>query len=146
MAVCKIDADGFVLQRWLDVKNLNALTEKYGLSGPEYVEGKPNRGDVYVDGAFVRPPPAIPSPEEVLAEWRENASCSRAQGKLAIGPEVWGQVVAMLDDPETPWGLRVAVDDTPVWNRNNEDMAALIWAMGLTDEEADDLFRLAATL
>jgi len=100
-------------------------------------------GSSLVNGEWVEPQE---DPEQELKAWRENASCTRAQGKLAIGPEVWGQVVTMLDDPETPWGLRVAVEDTPVWNRNNEDMAALIWAMGLTEEQADDLFRLAVTL
>jgi len=100
-------------------------------------------GSSFVNGEWVEPQE---DPEKELKEWRESASCTRAQGKLTIGPEVWGRVLAMLDDPETPWGLRVAVEDTPVWNRNNEDMAALIWAMGLTEEQADDLFRLAVTL
>jgi len=72
--------------------------------------------------------------------------CTRAQGKLAIGPEIWAQVVALADDPETPWGLRVAVHDTYEWRRLDPNMDALIWAMQLTPEEADDLFRLAMTL
>jgi hypothetical protein len=112
-------------------------------SGSIEVPLKPGQAYEWRNGVWVY---TEQDPTEVLAEWRENASCTRAQGKLAIGPVIWGQVVAMLDDPETPWGLRVAVEDTPVWNRNNEDMAALIWAMGLTPEQADDLFRLAATL
>jgi hypothetical protein len=100
-------------------------------------------GSSLIDGEWVEPQE---DPEQALKAWRETASCTRAQGKLAIGPVIWGQVVAMLDDPETPWGLRVAVEDTSVWYRNDEDMAALIWAMGLAPEQADDLFRLAATL
>jgi hypothetical protein len=55
-------------------------------------------------------------------------------------------VVALADDPDTPWGLKVAVQDTVEWERMDQDMAALIWAMQLTDEQADDLFRLAMTL
>jgi hypothetical protein len=89
---------------------------------------------------------APPTPEEALASERAAMICTRAQGKLAIGPEIWAQVVAMADDPETPWGLRVAVHDTYEWRRLDTNMDALIWAMQLTPEDADDLFRLAMTL
>lgn len=85
-------------------------------------------------------------PEPTIEEQRATWSCSRAQGKLAIGPEVWANVVAMADDPETPWGLKVAIYDTYEWHRLDPNMDVLIWAMGLTDEQADDLFRLAMTL
>ena len=89
------------------------------------------------------------TPEEIAAALEaERASmvCTRAQGKLAIGPEVWAKVVAMADEPETPWGLKVAVYDTYEWRRLDPNMDVLIWAMQLTPEEADDLFRLAMTL
>jgi len=56
MAVCEIDATGAVVQRWLDVKDLAEFTSKYGLDGPEYVEGKPARGEVLQGGKFVKPP------------------------------------------------------------------------------------------
>jgi len=88
------------------------------------------------------PVPREPTPDEL----RAAMTCTRAQGKLAIGPEIWAQVVAMADDPETPWGLKVAIYDTYEWRRLDPDMDVLIWAMGLTPEEADDLFRLAMTL
>ena len=91
-------------------------------------------------------PPPDPTPEEILAAERAGWSCTRAQGKLAIGPEIWAKVVALADDPETPWGLKVAIYDTYEWRRLDPDMDALIWAMQLTPEEADDLFRLAMTL
>ena len=86
------------------------------------------------------------TPEETLAYERASMVCSRSQGKLAIGPEIWGQVVALAEDPETPWGLKVAIYDTYEWRRLDPNMDALIWAMDLTQEEADDLFRLAMTL
>lgn len=87
-----------------------------------------------------------PTPEEILASERAAMVCSRAQGKMAIGPEIWAQVVAIADDPETPWGLKVAIYDTYEWRRLDPSMDALIWAMNLTPEQADDLFRLAMTL
>ena len=55
MAVAKIDAGGAVVQRWLDVKGLAEFTEKYGLEGSEYVEGKPNRGEVFDGEGFTKP-------------------------------------------------------------------------------------------
>ena len=99
-------------------------------------------------GKIIGDPPVIaePTPEEALQAERAAMICTRAQGKLAIGPEIWAQVVALADDPETPWGLRVAVHDTYEWRRLDPNMDALIWAMQLTPEEADDLFRLAMTL
>ena len=101
-----------------------------------------------VDFLPSEPAPA-PTPEEIAAALeaeRADMVCSRAQGKLAIGPEVWAQVVAMADDPETPWGLKVAIFDTYEWRRLDPNMDVLIWAMQLTPDEADDLFRLAMTL
>lgn len=90
--------------------------------------------------------PQPPTQEELLSQERANMVCTRQQGKLALGPTVWASVLALADDPDTPWGLRVAIEDTVEWRRTDEDMQALIWAMGLTEEQADDLFRLAMTL
>ncbi len=86
--------------------------------------------------------PAQPPPPSE----RDMMICTRRQGKLAIGPGVWAQVEALAAQPDTPWALRVAIYDTQEWRRTNEDMDALIWAMGLTPEQADDLFRYAMTL
>lgn len=88
-------------------------------------------------------PPPEPTAEEILERERAAMKCSRRQGKLALGEEKWNEVLSIADDPEMPWGLRVAVHDTYEWHRNSEEMSALIWAMGLTPEEADDLFRAA---
>ena len=100
-------------------------------------------GNSYVDGEFVA---TEPDSEELLAQERANMVCTRQQGKLALGPTVWASVLALADDPDTPWGLKVAIGDTVEWRRTDEDMQALVWAMGLTEEQADDLFRLAMTL
>jgi hypothetical protein len=77
---------------------------------------------------------------------RAGMTCSRTQGKTVIGPDVWDQVTALAEDMETPWGLKVVIYDTYVWNRLDPNMDALIWAMGLTPEQADDLFRTAMDL
>jgi len=94
------------------------------------------------DAADYVPPDAA----TVLAEKRANMVCSKRQGKLALGPEKWAQVQALADDPEMPWGLKVAVHDAIEWHRTSEDMAALMWAMDINDEEADALFELAMSI
>ena len=104
---------------------------------------KPSALHQWQDGAWVE---VLPSDAELLAAERAAMKCTRQQGKLALGPTEWAGVVALADDPDTPWGLKVAVQDTVEWERMDQDMAALIWAMQLTDEQADDLFRLAMTL
>lgn len=95
-----------------------------------------------------------PTPAEALAAERAAMKCSRKQGKLAIGPTLWASTEALLADMEadpdvadaTVWALKVAVYDAMEWQRLDADMAALIWALNLTDTQADDLFRLAMTL
>tara|TARA_R110000803_G_scaffold23415_2_gene57547 strand:+ start:2549 stop:3040 length:492 start_codon:yes stop_codon:yes gene_type:complete len=77
---------------------------------------------------------------------RANMQCSRAQGKTVIGSALWDQVTALADDPDTPWGLKVVIHDTYEWNRLDPNMDALIWAMGMTPTEADDLFTAAMAL
>ena len=100
-------------------------------------------GDVLIDGVWVG---VLPDPAELLAQERAAMVCTRQQGKLALGPTVWASVLALADEPDTPWGLKVAIEDTVEWRRTNEDMQALVWAIGLTEEQADDLFRLAMIL
>ena len=99
-----------------------------------------NIGDVWNGSEWAAPAGVA------LAAERAKMKCTRQQGKLALGATVWANVVALADDATTPWGLKVAVADTVEWDRMDEDMAALIWAMQLTDAQADDLFRLAMTL
>jgi hypothetical protein len=90
----------------------------------------------------------VPDPATALAEARAAMVCTRRQGKLAVGQALWAQTEALLEGmgADVPWGLRVAIYDTQEWRRTDPDMQALIWALNLTDEQADDLFRLAATL
>ena len=88
----------------------------------------------------------VPSPAVVLAQERAAMKCSRAQGKTVIGAEIWNQVIALAEDATTPWGLKVVIYDSNQWNRLDPNMDALIWAMGLTPEQADDLFRAAIKL
>ena len=138
LRVINVTTDTIVNVIKVGAQNIPTAPDDY-----RYEESAGNIGDVLIDGAWVTP---TPDPAETLAAERAAMKCTRQQGKLALGPTVWAGVVALADDPDTPWGLKVAVQDTVEWERMDEDMAALIWAMQLTDEQADDLFRLAMTL
>jgi hypothetical protein len=98
---------------------------------------------VEVEAVTVHP---IVSPATLVAQERAAMTCSRAQGKTVIGADIWNQVIVLAEDMETLWGLKVVIYDTYVWNRLDPNMDALIWAMGLTPEQADDLFRAAMDL
>tara|TARA_R110001606_G_scaffold193560_1_gene341264 strand:- start:26 stop:328 length:303 start_codon:yes stop_codon:yes gene_type:complete len=93
-----------------------------------------------------------PSKAEVLQREREQMVCTRQQGRLALGPTRWAATLALLEKPDpnwsptTLWVIQVAIEDTVEWRRTDPDMQMLLWAMNLTDEQADDLFRLAMTL
>jgi len=111
--------------------------------GTVEVQLKPSAIHEWQNGVWVE---VLPDPAELLAQERASMVCTRQQGKLALGPTVWASVLALASEPDTPWGLKVAIEDTVEWRRTNEDMQALVWAIGLTEEQADDLFRLAMTL
>lgn len=97
-----------------------------------------------------------PAPAPNISIERASMVCTRHQGKLAIGPELWAQVEALITamdadavtdgDKRAAWALRVAVYDTQRWGRLERDMQVLAWALNLTDAQVDDLFRLAMTL
>jgi len=116
-------------------------------------------GDPYFDEAVklgadapLETLPPKPTSEELLAQERAAMVCTRRQGKLAIGQTVWASTLDLLNNPDpswsptTLWALQVAIEDTTEWWRTDPDMQILIWAMNLTDEQADNLFRLAMTL
>ena len=100
------------------------------------------KGWTYNGSTFTAPTVVQPT----LAEQRAEMSCSRAQGMTVLGETVWARVIALAEDPSTPWALKVAVHNTYEWRRLSSDMDTLIWAMGLTAEEADALFVAAMAL
>ena len=89
--------------------------------------------------------PAV-DPAAVLAAERANMVCTRAQGKIAIGAEVWAKVTDLVNAPTTPWALSVIISDATEWHRLNPNMDTLAWAMGLTATQTDELFRKAVLI
>jgi len=101
MAVCKVDATGAVVQRWLDVKDLAKFTEKYGLDGPEYVEGNPARGEVLQGGKFVKPPKTKAKIDKEKAEKDAAEAEGRAAALRIIGKGSEADFIAAVK-----WALR----------------------------------------
>ncbi len=88
-------------------------------------------------------PHELPEPvsaEELLIEWRNTASCSRAQGKIALGEAEWNRFQELRNDADLPWAMRVAADDTYEWRRNSQAMDEFAWLMGYDALGMDDLF------
>lgn len=85
------------------------------------------------------PPP--PGPPQVV---------TRAQGKAAlIGAGLWSQVLAYVDsiaDPTQKALAEVALNDTTEWRRESPFLNAAAAALGLTDQQLDDLFVTAAAI
>ncbi len=107
---------------------------------------------VSIDGGFAvvdqpapeeppAPEPDPPGPPTVV---------TRAQGKAAlIQAGLWDDVLAYVDaitDPTQQALARVALDDTTEWRRDSPFLATAAAALGLTDQQLDDLFVAAAAI
>ena len=87
-----------------------------------------------------------PDPAETLATERAAMVCSRLQGRLVLGEATCDALDAMADDPETPWAMRQTIQNAIEWRRTSQAMTELGYLLGYTDEQMDDLFRLAMTV
>jgi hypothetical protein len=85
-----------------------------------------------------------PDPSVALAEWRSNASCSNAQGILALGETKWNTLLEY--SLGASWAEKMVIEDTSDWWRMSQDTAYLGYALNLTDTEMDDVFILASTI
>jgi hypothetical protein len=107
---------------------------------------------VSIDGGFAMVDP--PKPEEPPALEPEPPGpptiVTRAQGKAAlITAGLWDDVLAYVDgitDPTQQALARVALDDTTEWRRDSPFLATAAAALGLTDQQLDDLFVAAAAI
>lgn len=94
----------------------------------------------YADGEFFPPLPPSPDP----APLGPPQVVTRAQGKAAlITAGLWDSVLAYVDAIEdtTQQALaRVALDDTTEWRRDSPFLTTAAAALGLSDEDLDELF------
>ena len=103
-------------------------------------------GWTFEGGQFVPPPPPPePTPEEILAAERAGMIVSRFQAKAALlQAGLLDAVNAALAeaDPVAQLAWAEAVE----FRRTSPTIVALGAAIGLTDEQLDDLFRAAAEI
>lgn len=100
----------------------------------EVVEGDDGPEAVFADA----PPPPVP------------AEVTRAQGKAAlIQAGLWSAVesyVEAISDPTDKALAEVALYDTLHWRRDSPFLNAAAVALGMTEQQLDDLFRQAAQI
>lgn len=87
---------------------------------------------------------AVPIPEPEPEPPTVPAVVSRAKGKIVlIRAGLWQSVldyVAAIPDPVQKAIAEVALHDTQEWSRNSPLMAAISSALGVTEEQMDQLF------
>ncbi|MDR6729333.1 hypothetical protein [Delftia lacustris] len=90
------------------------------------------------------PAPADPLPLPV------PQTITRAQGKAAlIQTGMWPQVLAFvagIEDPNEQLLAQVALNDTVNWERSSPFLARVAVALGLSEQQLDELFNAAAAI
>ena len=101
---------------------------------------------ILVDGEYVIP--SLPADyESALSQWRATAHVERLQARLAlIQNNFWESVVVYFSDPSRTTVERAFWEDARTWRRDDPTVMAAGAALGLTEAQVDDLFKLAATL
>lgn len=76
------------------------------------------------------------------------ATVSALQGMLAIGqnPALAAAYESWANDPGRTFAQRAFIDKAQTWRRDDLTLAAAATAFGLSGEQVDGLFELAATL
>lgn len=93
-------------------------------------------------GEITIAPYVPPTEQELLEEWRATTSVSKFQAKAALAQAgLLDQVKQAVANADTI--TQLAWEDATEFNRNSPTIAALSQALGLTDEQVDELFRQA---
>jgi len=90
--------------------------------------------------------PTPPTSAEVLSAERAAMKCSRLQGRLVLGEATCTALDAIAVDDLTPWAMRQTINNAIEWRRMSQSMTELGYLLGYTDEQMDDLFRIAMTV
>ena len=93
--------------------------------------------------------PDAPAPQPIdwdaiaLAKERKGMVVSRLQGRLTLGPQTVSALDALAADPNTPWAMRETINNAAEWRRTSQAMDELAYALGFSESQMDDLFRVA---
>lgn len=100
-------------------------------------DGTAQVGSTYANGVFTAPDIIIPVPESVTP----------AQGRIALlRGGLLDQVKALVASVGADTELGIWWDYATVWERHNTNVLAFAAQLGLSDDQVDDLFRLAGSL
>lgn len=98
------------------------------------------QGWILVEG----PTPPDPQPQIDLANWRNTVSCTPFQGRVALSKAgLLAQAQALVDNPDSPEETKIAWEYALEWRRMSSMIISLGGALGLTDEQIDDLYKEA---
>ena len=92
---------------------------------------------------------AVDYTEEELAarteQWRQSASCTPFQGRVALSnANLLVQVEALIADPAVDANTKIAWEYAIEWKRMSPMISSLATALSMTDEQVDNLFKAAA--
>lgn len=122
------------------VVNVTEADLPYGLAQGWIESDTAGIGWLYADGEFA--PPA-PQPEPV------PQACTRRQGRLALlhagHLDAVEDAIAAITDPTERRAAQIEYE-ADTWQRGNQFLQGMWAALGGTEDELDDLFRLAVTL
>lgn len=130
-----------------------ARESRYPTDVPEFFGTCPDDSDTLVDGVlgqFSQTDWEQMRTDEMRARNPVPQSVARAQGKAAlIGAGLWagvlGFVAGIQGDAERALA-EVALHDTQEWRRNSPFLGAAKAALGLSDEQLDELFLTASKI
>ncbi|WP_337223163.1 hypothetical protein [Delftia tsuruhatensis] len=127
-------------------KNADGTTSTIAITDtPEF----PNRNPDYLAYLAWCSAGNVPAPADLLPVPVPQA-ITRAQGKAAlIQAGMWPQVlafVASIEDPNEQLLAQVALNDTVTWERSSPFLARVAVALGLSEQQLDELFIAAAAV
>lgn len=93
------------------------------------------------------PTPPDPQPQIDLNNWRNSATCTPFQGRIALSKAgLLAQAQALVDNPDSPEETKIAWEYAIEWRRMSPMIVSLGGALGLTEEQIDDLYREAVQI
>jgi hypothetical protein len=80
-------------------------------------------------------------------QWRQSASCTPFQGRVALSDaNLLTQVEALIADPAVDANTKIAWEYAIEWKRNSPMITSLATALNMTDAQVDDLFKAASQI
>jgi hypothetical protein len=159
----RLEPDGLSINGKLHSWDAAPEVVEYGEEGglQELVSLQSDHTYQVIPSTWVDPtPPPKPDPEAeahaALEAWRAGKSAKKWQLRTIIGPERWAIAQAVAADPSgtlgfevppiTAWGMKVVIEDVDDVPRLSGTVDLLAYLFGMSDEEADEVFRQAAEL